>query len=76
MRKVRNPLLRCSEEEKCRLLVISRSKTAHYREVQRAEILLKSMDGEWITAIVECFGTNRPPYYRIISRYNIPHLLK
>lgn len=68
MRKTQKPALRCTDEEKSRLAALAKSKTAPFREVQRAGILLKYMEGESITAIAAHFRTNRPLVERCLDK--------
>lgn len=68
MRKTGKPMLRCSVEEKRRLEVLAKSKTAPWREVQRAGIMLMYMEGKTITAIAEHFRTNRPLVERCLNK--------
>jgi transposase len=68
MRRTQKPPLQCSEEQKSRLETLAKSRTAPWREVQRAGILLKYMEGNTITAIAEHFGTNRPLVERCLNK--------
>lgn len=68
MRKTQKAKLQCTEQDKNMLVGISKSKTAPHREVVRAGILLRYMEGFSITAIAENFKTNRPLVERCLNK--------
>ncbi|MEJ7587118.1 MAG: IS630 family transposase [Ferruginibacter sp.] len=68
MRKTQKAKLQCTEQDKIMLVGISKSKTAPHREVVRAGILLRYMEGFSITAIAENFKTNRPLVERCLNK--------
>ncbi len=68
MRKTKKARLQCSEEEQSMLKALARSKTAPHREVIRAGIILKYMEGQSITAIAALFQTNRPLVERCLNK--------
>jgi len=68
MRKTQKAKLQCSDQDKNMLVAISKSKTAPHREVIRAGILLRYMEGLTITAIAENFNTNRPLVERCLNK--------
>ena len=68
MRKTSKPTLHCSEEELANLKTLAKSRTAEVRETQRAQIMLKFMEGESITKIANDLKTSRPLVDRCITR--------
>lgn len=79
MRTTQRSKLVISDEEKSELVSISNSRTAPHREVIRATILLKYMDGKTITSIAKECNTNRPLVERCIDKaiaYGVKSALK
>ena len=70
MRKTQKSKLSFTEEEKEKLILLSKSKTAAHREVIRAGILLKYMEGTSITGIARELLTTRPLVERCINKAN------
>ena len=68
MRRSKRAKVVVSEEERAKLVQISKSKTLPHREVIRATILLKYMDNQTITSIAKDCGTNRPLVERCIDK--------
>lgn len=68
MRKTQKAKLACTDEDKDMLFMISKSKTAPHREVIRAGILLRYMEGLTITDIAKNFLTNRPLVERCLNK--------
>ena len=68
MRKTEKAKLQCTMEEKNMLFSLSKSKIAPHREVIRAGILLKYMEGLSITDIARSFHTNRPLVERCLNK--------
>ena len=79
MRVTKKAKLKLTEEESNLLSGLSRSKTAPAREVSRATILLKYVDGMGITQIAKECHTNRPLVERCINKalgYGVKTALK
>ncbi len=68
MRTTRKPKLTPSSTDLDRLKAISRSQTVAHREVNRAKILLKYIEGLTITKIAKDLTTNRPLVNRCINK--------
>jgi len=68
MRKTQKAKLQCTLEEKQMLSTLSRSKTSAHREVIRAGILLRYMEGLSITDIAKSFHTSRPLVERCLNK--------
>lgn len=68
MRKTLKPKLHCSWEEKKMLNALSKSKTAPHREVIRAGVILRYMEGLSITETAKRFQTNRPLVERCLNK--------
>ena len=64
----KRPELVLSEEEKQKLLTISRSKKRSKREVQRASILLCYTEGNTIVSIQRKLNVSRPTIYKCIDK--------
>ncbi len=64
----KRPELVLSEEEKQKLLTISRSKKLPQREVQRASILLCYSEGNTIVSIHRKLNVSRPTIYKCIDK--------
>ena len=64
----KRPELVLSEEEKQKLLTISRSKKLPKREVQRASILLCYSEGNTIVSIQRKLNVSRPTIYKCIDK--------
>ncbi len=64
----KRPELVLSEEEKQKLLTISRSKKLPQREVQRASILLCYSEGNTIVSIQRKLNVSRPTIYKCIDK--------
>ena len=64
----KRPELVLSEEEKQKLLTISRSKKFPQREVQRASILLSYAKGNTIVSIQRKLNVSRPTIYKWLDR--------
>ena len=64
----KKPELVLSEEEKQKLLTISRSKKLPQREVQRASILLSYAEGNTIVSIQRKLNVSRPTIYKWLDR--------
>ncbi len=79
MRTTQRSKLVISDEEKSELVGISNSRTAPHREVIRATILIKYMEGRTITSIARECNTNRPLVERCIDKaiaYGVKSALK
>lgn len=57
-----------TEEERIKLLALSRSRTAPLREIQRAEIIMKYIEKTEITVIAEEVNVSRPTVYKCIDK--------
>ncbi|TRX44911.1 IS630 family transposase [Fulvivirga sp. M361] len=68
MRTTQKPKLILSSTELNKLKTISRSQTAAHREVMRAKILLKYVEGLPLTSIARDLNTNRPLVDRCINK--------
>jgi transposase len=68
MRKTQKAKLQCTLEEKQMLSSLSKSKTSAHREVVRAGIMLKYMEGLSITGIAKSFHTSRPLVERCLNK--------
>lgn len=64
----KRPELVLSEEEKQKLLTISRSKKSSKREVQRASILLCYYEGNTIVSIQRKLNVSRPTIYKCVDK--------
>ncbi len=64
----KRPELVLSEEEKQKLLTISRSKKLPQREVLRASILLRYSEGNTIVSIQRKLNVSRPTIYKCIDK--------
>ena len=67
-RKSQRPNLQLDKDQRQQLLKISQSRTAPIREVQRARILLKYVDGQTISSIKEQVNVSRPTIYKCIDK--------
>ena len=68
MRKTKKPKLDVTPKELEKLIQISKSRTAPYREVMRAKILLQYHEGDSISAIARTLHTNRPKVDRCLNK--------
>ena len=64
----KRPELVLSEQEKQKLLTISRSKKLPQREVQRASILLSYCEGNTIVSIHHKLNVSRPTIYKCVNK--------
>ena len=67
-RKSQRPNLQLDKDQRQQLLKISQSRTTPIREVQRARILLKYVDGQTISSIKEQVNVSRPTIYKCIDK--------
>ena len=67
-RKSQRPNLQLDKDQRQQLLKISQSRTTPIREVQRASILLKYVDGQTISSIKEQVNVSRPTIYKCIDK--------
>jgi transposase len=67
-RKSGRPQLKVTEQEKQRLLRLSQSRTAPLREVERASIMLKHLEGKNISSIEKELKVSRPTIYKCIDK--------
>lgn len=67
-RTSKRPALQLTEEQKHELEVISRSRTAPTREVERAAIILRYATRESIASIQKGLGVSRPTIYKCIDK--------
>lgn len=67
-RTSKRPVIQLTEEQKHELEIISRSRTASAREVERASIILRYAARESITAIKKGLGVSRPTIYKCIDK--------
>jgi len=68
MRITRKPKLTLPSKDLETLEMVSKSRTAPHREVIRAKVLLKYMEGLSITKIAEDLNTNRPLVERCLNK--------
>ena len=68
MRTTKKPKLVVNPTDLEKLVTISKSQTAPFREVKRANILLQYMDDQTISAIARDLSTNRPLVERCINK--------
>ena len=67
-RATQRPQLQLDIEQRNELIQLSQSRTAPFREVQRAAILLQYAGGKSITAIKNELGVSRPTIYKCIDK--------
>lgn len=67
-RTTQRPPLLLKDDQRNDLIQLSQSRTAPFREVQRAAILLRYADGKSITAINNELGVSRPTIYKCIDK--------
>ena len=62
------PQLLLDDDQRNELIRLSQSRTAPFREVQRAAILLQYAGGKSITAIKNELGVSRPTIYKCVDK--------
>lgn len=67
-RKSARPKLKVDEAQREKLLKLSQSRTAPLREVERASILLKYLEGKNISTIQKELKVSRPTIYKCIDK--------
>jgi transposase len=67
-RKSARPMLKVDEAQRDTLLKLSQSRTAPLREVERASILLKYLEGKNISTIEKELNVTRPTIYKCIDK--------
>jgi len=67
-RKSERAKLRLTQQEKARLQKIAQSRTAEFREVQRANILIQYEEGKQIMKISKDLKINRGTVYKCIDK--------
>jgi transposase len=62
------PMLKVDEAQRNKLLKLSQSRTAPLREVERASVLLKYLEGKNISTIEKELNVTRPTIYKCIDK--------